>query len=560
MQLTSFYFAHDACFLIPVEHLGEGGMSDAYWQELAARELVGPGFRACFDAAYQRMRARMSALSSAAPDYFPPTRTLNVVVLLDRTLHAFFQPFEGMCALVYASDFDLAQSSVAHAEYQLVVAERVVQTRKLWRASLAAVPHLLAMSDEEAADFVSGAERSTRPDRQAAAIVAERLAELRANVETEGLREPSEPAEGFARVKGTPLVIAKSFAPTLNRLAAAVESEVAMLLATRQEAQQAVRPGDEPRARVLAFVKDERPQVLIANGEGAIVWSPEAGDSTAQLEVELPELGSSVADSLIEDLRVADQVTRWFYQRVSGAAELPIPGVLEESGGVYLHHQARKIVYALEQPGLAPLAEEAMPYHRLNLRARTMHEWGHVAATAGLVDVPAARRPEFEEALKNLAKAFSEIVGSLSGEARVNANEELLRMREQGDRLEDLAFARLEDYRANLLMKQLMPPEVLEAYVRSNVRSLLLEEVAPLRKLARYAYEAQYLWLSGLADPWDYFVRSTYFLEEYVLSGFTSEEACKRLFEAMRGLCNCYEVDAMRVSAGTLTEQAPSAD
>ena len=41
-----------------------------------------------------------------------------------------------------------------------------------------------------------------------------------------------------------------------------------------------------------------------------------------------------------------------------------------------------------------------------------------------------------KNALKNLAKAFSEIVGSLSGEARVNANEELLRMREQGDRLD----------------------------------------------------------------------------------------------------------------------------
>jgi hypothetical protein len=536
-------------------------MSDAYWHELASRELVPAGFRAVFDAAYQRMRARMRALSSAAPDYFPPARTLNVVVLRDPKLHAFFQPFEGMCALVYASDFDLAQSSVAHAEYQLVVAERVVQTRKLWRATLAALPHLLAMNEEEAADFVSGAERSTRPDRGAAASVAERLAELRANVETEGLREPSEPAEGFARVKGTPLVIAKSFAPTVNRLAAAVESEVAMLLATRQEAQQAVRPGDEPRARVLAYVKGDRPQVLIANGEGEIVWRPDASEATARLEAELPSLGSAVADSLIADLCVADQVTRWFYQQVSGAAELAIPGVLEEGGGVYLHHQARMIVYALEQPGLAPLAEEAMPYHRLNLRARTMHEWGHVAATAGLVDVPAARRPAFEQALKNLAKAFSEIVGTLSGEARVNANEELLRMREQGDRLEDLAFARLEDYRANLLMKRLMPPEVLEAYVRSNVRSLLLEEVAPLRKLARYAYEAQYLWLSGLEDPWDYFARSTYFLEEYVHSGFTSEEACKRLFEAMRGLCACYEVDATKVRAATLTEQAgPSAD
>lgn len=547
MRLASFYFAHEEAFIIPVEHLGEEGMSDAYGAELASREIVPAGFRAFFDEAYRRTRTRMRAFATAAPEFFPPVRTINVVVVRDHGLHALFQPFEGMCVVVYAADFDEETSSLAHAEYQLVVGERVVQTRKLSRAMLAALPHLLAMTPEAAADFERGAARSTRPDAGAARAVAACLGALRADVTCEGLRDPVAPPEGFGRVKGTALVIPKTFGKTLNELAHATENALQALLAERAEQQHAKRPSDDPRERVLRHLREARPEILIAKGDGTIVWSPEDSASTGRLEAAMPPIGSVVADSLLADFAVADRATRLFRDHVEGAATLPIPGVLEEGGGVYLHHTERKLVYALEQPGVEPLEEAAMPFHRLNLAARTMHEWGHVAATAGIVDVPVADKGSFDAALKGLAKAFNDIVTSLQGEARAQANDELLAMREQGDRLEDLPFSRMEDYRANLLMKHFMPPEVLEAYVRTNVRSLMMENVAPLRKLARYAYEAQYLWLGGLEDPWDYFVRSTYFLEEYVESGFTTEALCKQLFEAMRALCACYVVDTSRI-------------
>ncbi len=551
MQLASFYFAHDEAFLIPVEHLSNAGMSDAFAAELASRALVPVGFRTFFDEVYRRTRERMGRLALRAPEFFPPLRTVNIVVLRDHSLHAFFQPFEGMCALVYAADFDQATSSLAHAEFQLVVGERVVQTRKLSRAILAAMPHLLAMNEEEAADFVRGAERSTRPDHPAAQAVGAQLHVLREVVTSEGLRDPAPPLEGFGRVKGTALVIPKSFAKPLNELANRVEKALEDVLAVRGQTQGVHRAGDDPRARVLRYLKQEKPQLLVAKGDGTIIWSPETGEETNRVEVALPAIGSRVADSLIADFRVADRATRLFHAAVHDATTLSVPGVLEEGGGVYLHHTERKLVYALEQPGVQPLEEAALPYYRLNLAARTMHEWGHVAATAGIIDVPANRKTEFQLALKGLAKAFADIVGSLTGDARKEANDELLKMREAGDRLEDLPFARLEDYRANLLVKHFMPREVLEAYVRTNVRSLLMENVAPLRKLARYAYEAQYLWLGGLDDPWDYFVRSTYFLEEYVESGFTTEALCRNLFEAMRALCACYVVDTARISAGT---------
>lgn len=80
-QPAPFYFSHPELFLIPVEHLGPAGMIDAFSAKL---------------------------------------------VLLDASrMHPYFQPFEGMTDLAYASDFDPTTSSVENAAYQLLFAERL---------------------------------------------------------------------------------------------------------------------------------------------------------------------------------------------------------------------------------------------------------------------------------------------------------------------------------------------------------------------------------------------------------------------------------------------------
>jgi hypothetical protein len=546
MRVATFCFEEPRAILIPIEHLHEGGLSDDFARELETRRLLDPSFRRLFDGAFVSLQRRQNELHAAAPEYFLPPRILNWVILRDPTLHAYFQPFTGMCALLYAADLEEASSSVAHAELQMVVAERIVQTGRLSRAYLAAIPHLLAMSETEVSDFCEGARRSTRPDADAVRALAELTDVLRSNVETEGLREPGDPKEGYGRVKGTPLVVPKTFGAVLQTLAARIEAAPPLVLEEHARHEATIALGDEPRSRVVDFLRSERPEVLIADGHGQLLWRP--GDDTTTLEQALPELGSAVADSLIADLATVGSVTDRFFACVRGARAMPVPReTLEEAGGVYLHHDLGRIVYALEQPGIAPLSEAALPWSRKSLAARVMHEWGHVAVDAGVVP------PSSVEALRavetRVAAAFDRIVKELPSEYKTSANQELLEMREEGTRLVDLPYSRMEDYRANLLVKRLLPPEPIEAYVRTNVRSLMIEDVQPLRKLARYAYEAQYLWLAAIDEPWDYFIRSTYFSEEFLESGFASLDATKALFAALRALCECHVVDETRLEA-----------
>ena len=67
--------------------------------------------------------------------------------------------------------------------------------------------------------------------------------------------------------------------------------------------------------------------------------------------------------------------------------------------------------------------------------------------------------------------------------------------------------------------------------------------------LARYhvvAFEYQYLRFSGVADPRTFFLRSSWFGEQYLDQGILSEAAFDRLFAAMGRICDGYAVDEAR--------------
>jgi hypothetical protein len=185
----------------------------------------------------------------------------------------------------------------------------------------------------------------------------------------------------------------------------------------------------------------------------------------------------------------------------------------------------------------------------LLLAARAMHEWGHLAVDGGVVPVPVSKEQEAAGAHAALEHLFSRIVNGMPADAAELADRELRAMRDEGTRLADLPFSRMEDYRANLVSKRLLSDAALQAYVRANVRSLATENVGTLRKLARYAYEAQYLWLADVLDPWRYLMESTYFREEFVDSKLVTEGAARELVEAVGRMCRCYEVDLSRLAS-----------
>ena len=87
-----------------------------------------------------------------------------------------------------------------------------------------------------------------------------------------------------------------------------------------------------------------------------------------------------------------------------------------------------------------------------------------------------------------------------------------------------------------------------ETYVRNNVYSLALAypSTGLFRRLARYAFEYQYLRFSAVADPRRYLLASTWFDAEYLETGILDEARLARLLDTVGCLLDCYAVDESR--------------
>ena len=536
--------------LIALEDLGAAGMSDSCERSLLERAAGALDIRHLFDAAFSRMWRVSNALTQKAPDIYPPPRLANVVLLAraERS-HPYFRPFVGMSLVLYVADFQPETSSVEHAAYQLILAERLGQTRRMGLAALEALPYLAQLDDDGVADFTRGAERSQRPDAEAARLVAEALPKLRGHLHIDGLATAPKPPTGYGRIKGTPIVVAVEQAPVIQALVKRLDAICGEVVTAYFE-REAVRSPAQPTAaeRLLGYLAEEAPELVIVDDAGVIMWDRREPTALDGVREAFAAAGDRPLQSLLADLRSIDTTTKLFFARVIGAESFSIPNQnLEEAGGVFIHQSRGLLAYALPQPGFEPLREQAPPFHRPLLVARAMHEWGHIAVDAGMVPVPASRRADFEAAGELLASTFAAIVAGLPSDARGAADRELAAMKAEGTRLEELPFSRLEDYRSNLLCRRLLPRGPVDAYVRANVRSLESEPVGPLRKLARYAYEAQYLFLAGLRDPLRYLFEGTYFREEYTQAGLLSEAMAKKLIAAVGELCGCYELDETRL-------------
>ncbi len=547
-DLATLSFGDEDAILLPLEQLSPEGMSDAFFEQLAAR---GRGqLRELFDAAFSRVFRAEERLAREAPDTFPPPKLSNLVLLtgVDR-VHPYFRPFPEVSLVLYAADFDARTSSVQHAAFQLLWAERLAQTGRAGFAALETLPYLFSLDEPDRTDFMAGCERSRRPDRAIALRVARALTELGEHLRCDGVHVTEPPPEGFARVKNAPILIHRSAAPLVQALVTELD-QATKVVVDQHFARQAVRSGDERLKTLCNFLAEERPRLLVLGDDAKVLWDPDWPREVGALRQRLASVGDRPLESVLADLRCVGETTEIFFRGVLGARRFHIHSdALEAAGGLFIHQDRSLLAYALTQPGLDTTREQAPPFHRLLLAARAMHEWGHVAVESGVVPVPPDKATEFEQAHTHLAEVFDQIVASVPAEFRETVDRELEAMQREGTRLSDLPFSRMEDYRSNLLMRRLLPPEPLQAYVRTNVRSLAKERIGPLRKLARYAYEVQYLFLAGFADPVAYLLSGTFFGEEYLASGLVSEAHARAVIDAVGRLARCFEVDETRLVA-----------
>jgi hypothetical protein len=546
--LADLYFAHQQMFLVPVEAIGPDGCSAEMAGLLRERHGLSDGWIELFDRSVRTYFERVAELYAKAPaSWFPPRRqNVCVVVDPDRT-RPYYQPFDGSSWLVYASDFDPERSNVEYAVYQLVHAERLGAERQMGRAMALNLGWWLVRTPAQREAFASAARSADRPDAAAFVALADALPWIDSFYHAE-LRHPEgQPDEPYANIQGMHLYVPRSRVDDLKALVKTFDRVGSEVAQAYLELPGAEPPGAHALERLVSWLAHARPPVRILDA-GEVSWDPQRGTETERLRARLKDVPASVLSSLQADLEVVGARTRRFFEAVLDPEGLPRDvHDVDSDGGTWVDPEHHVIVYALAQPGLDATAESAPPYHRLLLGARTMHEWGHLAADAGWIGIPDDARLDHAAACAQMAAAYERLLEGASARFRDAATQELRAMNiapaRCGAALADLTQARTTDYLANLLMRELSPLAETEAYIRANVKTHVHEPIGPIQQVARYAYEFQYLTLSRMSDPLDYFLHSTWFVDYFLDTGLVRREDFLHLLDCVTKAFSLHRID-----------------
>ena len=541
--LHRFCFAQACVFVVPAEALGEHG-ADTTWADAAVGQgRLTPEQLRCLERGFALYWQRAGELFSRAPgSWFPPRRT-NLLVVAEATAVApYFDPFGGTSSLLYLSDLDTHPEYVA---WLLLHNERVSLLRSL-RAALICNLSVwlgLSMASADVKAFVDAARRATRPDAAVFAQVADALGWI-ADLRHATLHPPDErDDEVWLHVEAAELFVPKRHQARLVALCDAAEG-------TLRAAVQATRPARAAAAHttveaLCGWAQHTRAHLIVKDADGRTVWTP-SSDDTHALRDTLSRASDAAVASLHADFRVVHERSRSFLNALVEPASLPRDcAVLEASDGVYLDAAQHAVVYELGQTGFDASTDPAPPWHRLLLGARVMHEWGHLAHAGKLLRVPDPQKGAYATARAALGECFVQVLARVPSRLQPDVAQELRQLPAQpGGHAAALArktLARVGDYLANLLCSRFLPAEEVQAYVRSNVRSHLAEDLGLVSELARYAYEVHYLGLAGL--PRSYFFNTTRYTDYFVHSGVISQADTQALFDAAGRVLACYAID-----------------
>ena len=296
-----------------------------------------------------------------------------------------------------------------------------------------------------------------------------------------------------------------------------------------------------------------------------MLWTFTQTQAVGKLRSELKRRNADAVRDIAADLEVVAARTESFLKVVDEAA-LPAVGDLDWGGYASLDPATRRIAYDLDEPTIDRRSGAALPFARLMLGARTMHEWGHLAADAGWVPQGAAGAEcnarlaaELDAALREAPQVLhlltADDLDALchpapdSAEAGLPVVPGLPDPLTPGGGLVRLMFSRISDFQANLVAAALIPADEMETYVRYNVRwrgGEYLPE-ALWRLLIRNLYEFQYLRFACLDDPERYFRNATGIEAELVESRVVSTERLSALLAATTAVCDSFAIDRARV-------------
>jgi hypothetical protein len=556
-QLDDYYFHDSRLVLVPIEHLGSAGMSPDFAACATARAGWEPSRIALFNAAFALYWSRSARLTAQLSSWPAPRLRHVAVVTKPETVRPYVQLLNTSAWLLYLTDLDPVESHAELAAYLLVLGDRMAVTGEVSSAPLCTAPYWFERSEDECAAFATAAAGCRRPDGDLLRTVAAALPWLR-HLWHEEL-PPRPLARGYSPVPHTGLLVRREqegLASTLLQASAAVAKGVV-------DGYHAAWSAPESRAtRALCdWLVARRPELLICARGGRVVWQPEHPERVGAVRQELRTASGAAVRDIHADLAVVEARSRAFFEALVDREALPAPEAPMEQGGyVYLHSERRLIAYNLHEPGIERLQGPALPYARAMLGARTVHEWAHLAADAGWISQAVSTSGAADLTAK-LAAELAETVAAAPPPLRAITRADIEALiaacapapsggpwQAAGMALARLLVKRLPDYQANLLGERFMTLAERETYVRQNVRTLR-SEYSPdrvWRMLVRYLYEYQYLRFSAVDDRRTFFVRSTWFDVDFLVSRILDEDRFDRLLSAVAAICDTYRVDEAR--------------
>ncbi len=610
-DLYDYYVSQDGVFTIPIEALTPTGMDADLAAALQAQGIVDAAWVERFDAAFATYWERATALASASPQYWFPPRVQHVcVVTAPDVIRPYFQPFHRNSWLLYASDFDPETSSVELGAYHFLHVERMALMQELEPVLVTNLSYFLSLDEAALADFEAGCRRCVRPDAPAFHALADALPWVRTLHHVE-LRLPEGELEQAGVLPGTGLILTPEDHAPLEALQAVwlaaasdcferhravhgapgagtdAESDVGMGPGAATDsgaksdarAETGLRPvsridsGDATEfsqtpapersagSRIVAWLAETRPPLLVTGEEWSTLWDPAAPEDTQAVRDALAGATASGEDGILADLEVVARCSRRFLGALTAPDELVDPASYITEGGLsYIHKQRKLIAYHIgpgENEGR--LWQPSPPYERFMLAARTIHEWGHLAAESGWIPVPAHREAERDAARADLVALLESIYDTAPEAVQRQAADEAAEMKAKhgsfGKALLKRMNVRIEDYEANLLARRFLHPHEMDTYVRNNVAWQAPEQGtgAIYHQLTRHAYEVQYLGLSRIPDPLSWLMKSTWFEARFLRTGVVTQALFERLVATIGAICACYEIDETKFEfAGTV--------
>lgn len=552
MELRAFYFGHPQLFVVPIEHQTRTGVSNEFKAVAAEERGISEGFFDLLGAAVAQQFERQAPLyAKARRQWFPPRLTNLCIVTDPEGARPYYQPFTGNSVLLYASDFDPEVSNLEFATYQLIHAERLGIVRSIPKALVGNLGYFLMRTDAERSGFAEAARRCTRPDAAGFAALGEALSWI-GEVLHQDLKPPLLRSDGLTELPGTGLLLTDAQAGALGGLIQTFEAAARGVVDRYYASQAETLGGPSAGERITTFVTEQRPRLLLADANDRIIWDPDQPERTDAIAEATKTICERAAVAICNDLEMVSTRTTELLERLRDPSALPSHGEeVQQQGGVYLHEERGLMVYSLHQPGVNTQRESTPPFHAWLLGARMAHEWGHLAAETDLVGIPPERRAAHESAKAELIALFDTVAARAPEKVRAQAEEHFAgrpRGTSLGEAMLDMQLRRIGDFQSNVFAHAVLPVEEMEAYVRVNLRPLGGEPGSFLSKLARYAYEFQYLGFSRMADPRHYFFASTWFVDNYIDTGVITRDEAERMLDLMGDVCSAYVLspDALR--------------